>query len=82
MNQDAGEICLRGSAGRVQTIRSRGKGLNPEGEKQMNAKALVCWILVSIPLGWGLYQSIQKSKPLFAGTTAIAPAKPAEAPKK
>ncbi len=48
----------------------------------MNAKALICWILVSIPLGWGLYQSIQKSKPLFAGTTAIAPGKPAEAPKK
>jgi hypothetical protein len=46
----------------------------------MNAKALVCWIIVGIPLGWGLYTSIQKSKPLF-NAPLTAPAKPADAPK-
>ena len=46
----------------------------------MNAKALICWIIVGIPLAWGLYTSVQKSKPLFSGAL-IAPAKPAEPPK-
>ena len=40
------------------------------------------WIIVAIPLGWGLYQSIIKSKPLFSGVTATAPAAPAAAPAK
>lgn len=47
----------------------------------MNLKVLACWLIVSIPLGWGLYQSVQKAKPLFAGSIS-ALAKPAEAPKK
>ena len=47
----------------------------------MNIKALVCWIVVGIPLAWGLYTSILKSKPLF--TQAVtASAKPADAPTK
>ena len=38
----------------------------------------LAWILVSIPLSWGLYQSILKSKPLFMGPpAAAAPAAPA-----
>ncbi len=51
----------------------------------MNPKALICWILVSLPLGWGLSKSIERAMPLFQGKLAAAkaaPAKPAEAPKK
>jgi hypothetical protein len=29
-----------------------------------------CWLLVAIPLGWGVWQSIQKSLPLFAPAKA------------
>jgi len=37
----------------------------------------LAWLLVALPLGWGLYQSILKSKPLFMGPpTASAPAVP------
>jgi hypothetical protein len=32
---------------------------------------LLAWAIVAVPLGWGLYQSIVKSRPLF--TTAAAP---------
>ena len=36
------------------------------------------WLIVAIPLGWGLYQSLMKSKPLFAAPVAQnAPAKAA-----
>ncbi len=45
----------------------------------MNIKALIYWIIVAIPLGWGLKLSIEKAKPLFAGALS-APAKPAAAP--
>ena len=31
----------------------------------------VAWILVTVPLGWGVYQSVVKSLPLFQ-LTAIA----------
>jgi hypothetical protein len=47
----------------------------------MNLKALVCWIVVGIPLGWGLYTSIVKTQPLFTQTVK-APAKPTDAPTK
>jgi hypothetical protein len=26
---------------------------------------LLAWLVVAIPLGWGLYQSVVKSRPLF-----------------
>lgn len=45
----------------------------------MNIKVLAYWVLVSIPLSWGLYKSIERSIPLFKGVSA-APAKPAAAP--
>ncbi len=47
----------------------------------MNIKALVCWIIVGIPLSWALYTSVQKAKPLFSSSIS-APAKPADAPNK
>jgi hypothetical protein len=37
---------------------------------------LVVWSIVALPLGWGLYQSLIKSKPLFAGERHDAPVRP------
>ena len=25
----------------------------------------IAWMLIAVPLGWGVYQSVQKSMPLF-----------------
>jgi hypothetical protein len=30
-------------------------------------KLLLVWLLVAIPLGWGVTKSVQKSLPLFRG---------------
>ena len=30
----------------------------------------LAWIVVAIPLGWGVYQSLAKSLPLFRGNPA------------
>ena len=38
----------------------------------------LAWIVVALPLSWGLYQSVMKSKPLFAAPAApTVPAAPA-----
>ena len=38
---------------------------------------ILAWVFVALPLSWGLYQSILKSKSLFTGPPApAAPAKP------
>ena len=34
------------------------------------ALVLCAWVVVAIPLGWGLYQSVVKSRPLFTGAAA------------
>jgi hypothetical protein len=34
------------------------------------------WIVVVIPLAWGVYQTAKKSLPLFVGPTAAAPVQP------
>ena len=40
---------------------------------------VIAWSLIAVPLGWGVYQSVQKSMPLFqaqsdpAGTSRPAP---------
>jgi hypothetical protein len=36
------------------------------------AAVLLAWAFVAVPLGWGLYQSVMKSRPLFT-TAAAAP---------
>jgi hypothetical protein len=42
----------------------------PHAPKSTSLVAVVlAWTLVAIPLGWGLYQSVVKSKPLFTGST-------------
>lgn len=28
-------------------------------------KLIIAWTWVALPLGWGVYQSVQKSQPLF-----------------
>jgi len=43
-------------------------------------RLFIAWIWVAVPLGWGVYQSVNKSMPLF-GLGAAAPATaPATAP--
>ena len=32
---------------------------------------LIAWTWITVPLGWGVYHSVQKSLPLF-GITAVA----------
>jgi hypothetical protein len=41
----------------------------------MNSKLIIAWLWISIPLGWGVYQSVKKSMPLFNGESK--PAAPA-----
>jgi hypothetical protein len=33
----------------------------------------LAWILVTIPMGWGVYQSVVKSLPLFGVSSTPAP---------
>ncbi len=37
---------------------------------------VLAFIVVGIPLSWGLYRSIKNSLPLFTGGAAAAPAAP------
>lgn len=37
-------------------------------------RLFIAWIWVAVPLGWGVYQSVNKSLPLFGGASAPAPA--------
>lgn len=43
-----------------------------------------CWLLVALPLGWGVYRSVQKSLPLFGlgpgSSPKVSPATPATKP--
>ena len=51
----------------------------------MNPKVLIYWIVVGLPLGWGLYKSVERSLPLFnppAPPAAVVPANPPPAPPK
>jgi hypothetical protein len=32
----------------------------------------IAWMLIAMPLGWGVYQSVQQSMPLFQGQSAPA----------
>ncbi len=34
---------------------------------------VVAWAVVAVPLGWGVYQSVQKSLPLFVEPSEPAP---------
>lgn len=39
-------------------------------------KIAAAWILVTIPLGWGVYQSVVKSLPLFQSATPLSEGSP------
>lgn len=39
-------------------------------------RVLAAWMLVAIPLGWGVTRSVQKALPLFK-TSANSPSQPA-----
>jgi hypothetical protein len=32
----------------------------------MKVKVMICWLLVALPLGWGVTQSVKKALPLFS----------------
>lgn len=40
--------------------------------KASTLKLIVAWMLVILPLGWGVYKSAVKSKPLFQSPPAGA----------
>jgi len=35
-------------------------------------KAVLVWLVVAIPLVWGVAKSVEKARPLFSGGTATA----------
>ena len=37
-----------------------------------NIKLIIAWTWISLPLGWGVYKSVQKSLPLFESKTTGA----------
>lgn len=37
-------------------------------------RLIIAWTWVALPLGWGVFKSVEKSLPLFQG--AVAPASP------
>lgn len=39
----------------------------------------IAWLVVGIPLAWGVAKSVKKSLPLFNGRSAAAPALPSSA---
>ncbi|MES2570355.1 MAG: hypothetical protein V4710_09930 [Verrucomicrobiota bacterium] len=39
-------------------------------------KLCVAWLVVGLPLGWGVYKSIEKSLPLFISRPTPAPLPP------
>ena len=44
-------------------------------------KLLLSWLLVALPLGWGVTQSVKKATPLFTSQPAAAtPPPPLSAP--
>jgi hypothetical protein len=49
-------------------------------KKSSPALILFAWIVVSVPLAWGLYRSVKNARPLFSGATQAAPAPTQTAP--
>ncbi len=45
---------------------------NPENQPSTLLVALA-WTVVSIPMGWGVYQSVVKSLPLFGASSTPTP---------
>jgi hypothetical protein len=50
--------------------------MNDSARKSPAWLVALAWLLVALPLSWGLYQSVLKSRPLFMGPPShTAPAK-------
>ena len=45
-----------------------------------NIRLFIAWIWVALPLGWGVYQSVNKSLPLFQGGAPVTAPAPASVP--
>jgi hypothetical protein len=41
--------------------------MTPPPKRTSLALVLFAWMVVAVPLGWGLYESVMKSRPLFTG---------------
>ena len=41
-------------------------------EPMKNIILPIAWIWIAVPLGWGIYQSVQKSLPLFSNQSQPA----------
>ena len=41
-------------------------------------KAAILWLMVLLPLGWGVWKSVEKSIPLFRSSPPAGPAMPAK----
>jgi hypothetical protein len=39
---------------------------------------LCAWVVVAIPLGWGLYESVMKARPLFTTEETPVPTAPSK----
>ncbi len=51
---------------------------HPEGERTSPLLLAAAWVVVALPLAWGVYQTAKKSVPLFrASGAAEAPVRPA-----
>ncbi len=47
------------------------------GEKTAPLLLAAAWLVVTIPLGWGVYQTVKKSLPLFRMSATVSePARP------
>jgi ABC-type spermidine/putrescine transport system permease subunit I len=36
-------------------------------------KAMIIWLVVAVPLAWGVAKSVEKARPLFSSSTASPP---------
>lgn len=39
--------------------------MSSDDSKRSRLTLIIAWVIVLIPLGWGIYQSVVKSLPLF-----------------
>jgi hypothetical protein len=51
-------------------------------KKTSRLSVALAFLVVAVPLGWGLYRSVKNSMPLFTAGKAAAPAPAATAPAK
>lgn len=45
----------------------------PTTDRMKPLKLTVAWLMIGVPLAWGVFHSVKKSMPLFDGTTAAKP---------